>query len=192
MKGILLIISFFFTFNVWSQLPTFNIQNEESLYKYLKDNNVEFNKADIVTLKDINSFSYYNETDKLTVPEAYFFNRKGFRLKGNFDATSCGQTINNLEKLNKKSFDKTDSIDNWIKEFKFLQPQSSDLYNSGYDGFIIINWAIFLPKMNEASFNWYKSLKDEKKYKIKIILLNLDIQDNWELNQAHKDALHLE
>jgi len=192
MKNILLILSFLLTYNTYSQAIIFNKQNEESLYKFLSNSNVEFDKSDIVTLKDINSFSLYNNTDKLTVPEAYFFNREGFRLKGNFDATSCGQAISSLEKLNKKSFYKNDTIDDWIRDFKYLHPQSSDLHNSEYDGFVIINWAIFLPTMNKVSFTWYKSLKEEKKYKIKVFLLNLDIQDSWEMSQEQKDALHLE
>ncbi len=190
MKNLFFIL-LFLSYNLFAQQPTFTRQTSESLIKYLTDNNVQFDKADITTLRDINIFSYYNSTEKLTVPEAYFFNREGYRING-FSGTDCGNEITGLQKINKKSFDKNETINDWVSYFSFIQPnKEEDLLNSGYDFFVVINWAVFLPKMNEVSFNWYYALKKEKKYKIRIFLSNLDIQKDWELNQAQKDALNL-
>ena len=192
MKSILLSLSFILSsICSFGQLPSFTKQSKETIILFLNDNKVPVDIKDLVTLKDVNVFSYYNSTEKLTVPEAYFFNKDGYRVK-NFNGTSCGNEITGLKKINKKSFDKDDSIKDWVKNFTFFKQDGEDLLNSGYDFFIVINWATFLPTENEVSFNWYKTLKEQKEYKIKIFLSNLDIQKDWELTQAQKDALHLE
>jgi len=53
----------------------------------------------------------------------------------------------------------------------------------------LINWAIFLDSNNETSFNWYKSLKSNKDLKIKVILINLDVQESWNLTEGQKKFL---
>jgi len=185
--SISLILSSLYSFG---QFPNFVLQSQETMIAYLTENNVQFDKGDLVALKDISVFSNYNDSQKLTVPEAYFFNKDGYRVKG-FDGTSCGSEITGLKKINKKSFIKDDKINDWVKNFTFFQNIDEDLLNSGYDFFVIINWATYLPKENQTSFNWYNALKQEKGYKIKIYLCNLDIQKDWELSQEQRDFLRI-
>lgn len=174
----------------YSQETQFARENQKSLESYLVENNVSYKIDDIAVLKDINSFSYYNHYDKLVVPEVYYFNRDGYRIKSNVNLDACGQELSNIDKINKRSFDKKDNLRAWMEHFKFID-SNEDIFSSSYDAFIVINWAKFLPKMNEVSFNWYNSTKKLNNPKIRVILLNLDIQDSWELNQAQKDALRL-
>jgi hypothetical protein len=190
MKFICSIFIFIFCFPQSNAQVTFNRENLESLTSYLTDNNVEFEKKDLATLKDMDVFSMYNTYKLLVVPEAYFFNKEGYRVKG-FNGADCAQAIQNLEKINKKRIDKLDTISNWIKYFTFFDNTDEDVLNSGYDFFIIINWAKFSPKEDEISFNWYRSLKTESKYKIKIIFANLDIQEDWVLSDVQKKGLKL-
>jgi hypothetical protein len=58
-----------------------------------------------------------------------------------------------------------------------------------YDIYVLINWAIFLDSNNETSFNWYTSLKNNKELKIKVILINLDVQEIWNLTDGQKEFL---
>ncbi len=185
-----LFLLFFFSISN-AQEVTFTNENLKSLLTYLKEQNVAFEIKDLATLKNINNFSFYNTNELLVVPEAYFFNKEGFRVKG-FQGTGCGQLIKDLEKINKKRVDKSDTITKWTEHLSFFENNEEILLESGYDFFIIINWAKYLPKENEISFNWYNSLKVENTYKIKIILLNLDVQDNWILSEAVKKALGFE
>lgn len=165
------------------QSPSFQVQNRESLFKFLETNNISFDKKDVAVLKDMKTFTVYNANDMLTVPEAYFFNNQGQRVKG-FKGVACGQAIQNLEKINKKASDKKDTINKWFDNFTFLESPKDSF--TDYDFYVIINWATFLPEENKISFNWYQSLKENKQHKIKIVLLSLDIQDNWALNDAQK------
>lgn len=186
--SLIIILAFSFSH---AQEINFSKENLESLSGYLKEQNINFDVKDLATLRGINDFSFYNRNELLVVPEAYFFNREGFRVKG-YNGISCGQVIRDLEKINKKRVDKTDTIAKWAAHFSFFENNDEELLNSSYDFFVIINWAKYLPKENEVSFNWYNSLKTENPYKIKIIFLNLDVQENWISNEAQKKVLGLE
>ena len=59
----------------------FKIENEKSIVDYLDEKKLVYNLEDIAILKDIKVFSDYGKTERLVVPEAYFFNKEGFLLK---------------------------------------------------------------------------------------------------------------
>ena len=185
-----ILIILFFSFSNAQQI-NFSKENLASLSGYLKEQNVNFDIKDLATLKNINAFSFYNSNELLVVPEAYFFNREGFRVKG-YNGISCDQVIRDLEKINKKRVDKSDTITKWKEHISFFENNDEELINSGYDFFVIINWAKYLPKENKVSFNWYNSIKAENPYKIKIIFLNLDVQENWIINETQKKVLGLD
>ena len=51
---------------------------------------------------------------------------------------------------------------------------------------VIITWAKFIGKMNERLFVVSESVKDNKNAKIRLILLNSDMQKSWNLNESQK------
>ena len=66
---------------------------------------------------------------------------------------------------------------------------TTDISSDDYDIYVLINWAIFLDSNNETSFNWYTSLKNNKELKIKVLLINLDVQETWQLTDKQKEFL---
>lgn len=78
MKYIFTQIAILFFCHSNAQEINFSKENLASLSGYLKEQNVNFDIKDLATLKNINTFSFYNNNELLVVPEAYFFNREGF------------------------------------------------------------------------------------------------------------------
>mgnify|MGYP005845300111 CR=1 FL=1 len=173
----------------------FTRETPASLQSFL-DGRVEYDKADIATLNSINALVAYNDSERLSVPEAYFFNRHGYRVKNNFRGTNCGQVIKNTHQINTAPSDNKEHIDDWIKDYTF--PLGEDtLSNTGgdYDAYIIITWAKFVEQLssssNENAINWYRSVKELNSMRIKVIFLNLDIQESWTLTDEQEKALGL-
>lgn len=187
-------ISFFFITSIYCFAQKnisidFNIENEESLKAYLTENKVSFENDDLYYIKDFNSFAYLNNNDKLQVPEILFFNSNGYLVKNRFNDNECSQVINEIEKINSLKFNKKITINDWLKH---ISPLNQDITENG-SLFIIINWAKFVDKFNEQSFEWYKELKNQNSnLKVNCILLNLDIQENWNLTEQQKKALNIE
>lgn len=165
----------------------FKIESQNSIIEYLDNKRVEYSLDDIAILKDIKVFGDYGKTERLVVPEAYFFNRDGFLLKNNNKGISCGASIKNLSKILKSKYDSNQTITAWLSDYIILGDKET-LFKE-YDIYILINWAIFLDSNNEVSFNWYKSLKSNKDLKIKVILINLDVQESWNLTEGQKKFL---
>jgi hypothetical protein len=173
---------------------TFQKQTKTNIESYLKSKAVDHSLNDIATLNNVQTFAEYGSTDRLSVPEAYFFNSEGYRVKDNFKGTSCGQVINNAEKISAAPSENKEHISDWISKYSFLE-DPGNITTAGYDAFVIVTWATFADAIkgspNTTGFNWYKSLKQNKDVKIKVIFLNLDVQDNWQISDEQQKAIGL-
>lgn len=150
---------------------------------------MNFEENDLYTIKSFNSFAQLNNDDKLQVPEILFFNSDGNLVKNRFNNNECSQVINDIEKIDKLKFDKNLTINDWLKH---ILPINQDTTTTG-NIYIIINWAKFVDKFNEQSFEWYNELKNQNSnLKVNCILLNLDIQEKWNLTELQKKALNIE
>lgn len=166
---------------------TFKSINQDSILTYLAKHQVLYEMDDLAILKNIKVFANYSETERLAVPEAYFFNTDGFLLKNKNEGVRCGATIKDLSKIMKSKIDSNQPLSNWLDELTFLGTET--FLSETYDLYVFINWALFLDSYNETSFNWYRSLKEKKELKIKVILVNLDVQESWHLTEGQKQFL---
>lgn len=166
---------------------TFKSVNQDSLINYLNKNQISYDLDDLAILKDIKVFGNYSATQRLAVPDAYFFNTDGFLLKNKNKGISCGANIKDLSKIMKSKIDSNQPLSNWLDELTFLGTET--FLSETYDLYVFINWALFLDSNNETSFNWYRSLKEKKELKIKVILVNLDVQETWHLTEGQKQFL---
>jgi hypothetical protein len=162
--------------------PNYQPQTDQSLTHFLDSNKVIYDKADIATLKDTILFKKFGIKNNFTIPDAFFFNKEGYRVEDNFKGTTCGHIITNADKINTAPTDKTEHINDWVKDFDFLE--NKDISNQGYDVTIILTWGIYAhksaPSVNREAFEWYKSLKEDyPDMKIRAIFLNLDLQRSW-------------
>ncbi len=187
----LFIIIISFTGSTLQAQITFKKESNKSMLQFLDDKNVEYSKEDIATLHDLNIFIDYYSKEMLSIPEAYFFNKQGFRVSKKYKGNSCGKVIKNADKINKADFDSNESVGDWLKYYSF--PFTTENNDSEYDAYVIITWGVFaeINDSNETAFNWYQSLKNNKDLNIKVILLNLDIQDTWQISEDNAKVLGL-
>jgi len=162
--------------------PDFQPQTDQSLIQFLDSSNVVYNKTDIATLTDTITFKAFGTKNTFTIPDAFFFNKDGYRVEDNFKGTRCGHIITNANKINEAPTNKTEHINDWIKDFRFLQNTATT--DKDYDVTIILTWGLYAhksaPSVNREAFEWYKSLKENyPEMKIRTVFLNLDFQRSW-------------
>ncbi|WP_294276971.1 hypothetical protein [uncultured Chryseobacterium sp.] len=169
----------------------FALQDEASLTTYLSSKKIDFSDADLYILKDFKSFAYFNNNDKLQVPEILFFNSEGYLVKNRFNNNECTEVISDIETVNRYKSDKKITLQDWLQFINPLKnPQPAIDHNKIT---VVINWAIFTDQYNEQSFEWYKRIRSlSLSTKINCILLNLDVQQKWDLTEKQKAALHIE
>jgi len=170
-----------------------NKETDASMLAFLDRNNVDYKKEDLATLNSAYAYGLFSNNGYLQVPEAHFFNRDGYRVNNNFRGTNCGQVIKNAEKINTAPIsDKKENLNTFAENFDFMAvPNESQIQ---YDAYVVISWGIFADKdvheANETAFKWYKSLKEDyPDMKIKVILLNIDLQEKWHLTKEQEEIL---
>ena len=168
------------------------LENTTTLTRYLDENKVAYDVKDLATLDHINSWIYFNNNKMLSVPEAYFYNKDGFRITEDFKGDRCGAAISGIDKINSYKFDSNDSLNKWMADYLVFPFTQENVFDHAYDGYVVIFYGKVFSKYktNPTSFNWYNRLKENKN--IKTILLNIDLQDNWEITAEQKKALGLE
>jgi len=195
-KGYLLCFCFLaicLTATAQKKKSKFSIKTQDELLNYLNEYSVDYDKEDLMVLNDVKTFLNYLQEEKITIPSAYFFNKNGYRVSQEYTGDRCGQVISRPEEMNMVSFDENDSINEWLKDYTFFFEGESFDDNTEYDSYVIICWASFLhKKSNRTSFNWYKSIKENKDLKIKPILLSLDLLSDWEMTDLHRKAFGLQ
>jgi hypothetical protein len=123
----------------------------------------------------------------LGVPDAYFFNSKGELLETGSKGTDCSVAINRLDKIYKCKSDSHQLLQNFLDDIQIQDDKKFIADN--VDIYVIITWAKFLSSESETSFSWFSHLKGEQKYSIKVLLLNLDVQESWNLSEKQKKYL---
>ncbi|MEY4834533.1 MAG: hypothetical protein RI980_648 [Bacteroidota bacterium] len=190
-KKLILLTFIFSVFSCASQKKvsiSFEIENISSLKSYLTKNNVLIDTLDLYSLKNFSSFAKFNNLDLLQVPEILFFNSNGYLVKNRFNNNECSKVINDIKKIDNLSFDKKNTIDQLLSDL-------SSFYNNKVEEntiYVVINWAKFVDDFNKQSFEWYNELKNSSnEIKVKCIFLNLDVQENWNINEEQKKALNI-
>lgn len=168
-------------------------ETDSSMLAFLDKNNVEYKKEELATLNSAYAYGLFSNNGYLQVPEAHFFNRDGYRVNDNFKGAGCGQVIKNADKINTAPVsDKKEQLNAFAENFDFMAiPNETQVK---YDAYVVISWGIFADKdvheANETAFKWYKSLKkDFPDMKIKVILLNIDLQEKWHLTKEQEEVL---
>ncbi|NRR92752.1 hypothetical protein HSX10_14345 [Winogradskyella undariae] len=165
----------------------FQTENDSTLIQYLKENKIDFSINQIATLKGIRTFGEYSRSNKLVVPEAYFYNSNGELIKNRGKGTYCGAEIKKIAKISKMKSDPNQTLQGFLKDIVIID--KSEFIEERVDVYIVITWAKFLSEESQTSLNWFSSLIKQDKLKIKFLLLNLDIQESWRLTDDQKKYL---
>lgn len=168
-------------------------ENKTTLASYLDERKVNYDIKDLATLDHINSWIHFNDNKLLMVPHAIFFNKYGARITENFNEQKCSAAINGIEDINNYAADTNDNLNKWLADYITFPFTEETIFTEEYDGYVLLLYGKFAGKSsNAATFNWYRSIREDKSIKLRPILLNIDLQDNWEMSAEQKKALGLE
>ncbi|PJX23294.1 hypothetical protein CAP47_06190 [Psychroflexus sp. S27] len=171
---------------------SFTLETKESLEKYLSTNNLNYEKNHLYTLKDIRTFAEFNEQDKLSLPQVLFFKKNGKQVKNVFNHNECTNIISDFNQINDLKIDKSAFL------FEELLDKINPLYsNKVKDDMISV--VIFYGKyvsshksINNQSFEWYEEVSKVNKNDVNILLVSLDVMQNWNLTKETKESIGIE
>jgi hypothetical protein len=161
-----------------------DIENRESITK--KANKFGLDTTNIVS---VSSADFPFIMKRVSVPNASIYDAQGKYVEYRLTDTSCNkglfEFIPNLN-LN-TAYNKPDSLSlqqQWLKYRglngnRLAQPEPADFY-------VLIYWNVWTGKLNRDHVKIWEDLASaNKNCRVKVIKVNLDIQDHWE--QAEKE-----
>lgn len=156
-----------------------DIENQESITKKALKFGLDTTNIISVTSKD---FPYVLKST--SIPNAAIYDSKGKYIEYRQTDTSCNAGLFEfIPKLNVSgTYNKPDSsslAEEWTK-FRDLKGNEMNLPNNA-DFYLLIYWNVWTGKLNKDHVKiWEDLARENKKCKIKVIKVNLDIQEYWE------------
>ena len=156
-----------------------DIENRESITKKALKFGLDTTNIVSVTSKD---FPYVLKST--SIPNAAIYDSKGKYIEYRQTDTSCNAGLFDfIPKLNVSgTYNKPDSTslaEEWTK-FRNLKGNEMSLPNNA-DFYLLIYWNVWTGKLNKDHVKiWEDLARENKNCKIKVIKVNLDIQEYWE------------
>ena len=167
---------------------TYNFKNSDSLDAYIEKYELPFQEGDIYITKDFeNSFRPYSESKFLRSPRIYVFNAEGQFLESINNITS-EKKLANFKKIRKRPEKNEPSLDFWTSKIVHYKTGNDYEDPKNYDYTFVVNWDLIESEQTEQLIEiyseWYNVLLRQKAKgeNIQIILLNIDLQERWELS----------
>jgi hypothetical protein len=159
-----------------------DIENQESITKKALKFGLDTTNIVSVTSKD---FPYVLKST--SIPNAAIYDSNGKYIEYRQTDTSCNAGLFDfIPKLNVSgTYNKPDSsslAEEW-KKFRDLKGNVMNLPNNS-DFYLLIYWNVWTGKLNKDHVKiWEDLARENKNCKIKVIKVNLDIQEYWEPNE---------
>lgn len=140
------------------------------------------------------SSSYFHCLNNATFREdlvgSFFFTDKGLLINYK-DTSKCRWSvfgfIKGLRSDTTYQIDTTFRYQDLLHHIRLLGVSTDSAYSGkDFDYFIVITWAIFLGKLNERLFTADEAASENQKARIKVIFLNMDIQESWNIQDNQK------
>lgn len=159
------------------------IENSQSIKNFIVDNDLD--EGINVMPKDKKSYAQLLLMFNKKLPEAVLFDRNGNELLYKENEESCNAGLFKIipslmpeSTLKKGNRNLAKLINNYTVPISGTSP----LMNDDSDFYLIINWAKFVGKKNKDHvLEWEKLAQSNKKTKIKVIKLNMDFREGWNL-----------
>lgn len=163
------------------------IETEESLLK--KSQKFGFRTDNLAT---VNETDYLHILQKCGIPDAHIFDKQGRYIEYRATEESCNAGLfNYIPKLGIDTTHKYTDVTTLQAEIQRLR----DLKGNALpplpeaDYYVFIYWAAFTGKLNKDHVKaWEDLAASNKKTKIAVVKVNLDIQDYW--NPAFKNEIY--
>lgn len=159
------------------------IENTNTLKAFMKENNL--GEGINLMPKDKKSYANLIVVFNKKLPEAVLFDRNGNELQYKQNTESCNAGLFKvLPTLTRESTLKsgTHNLTELITKYTLLLSENTEKIQDDSDYYLLINWAKFVGKKNKDHvLEWEKLAKNNSKIKIKVIKLNMDFREGWNL-----------
>ncbi|MCC6251524.1 MAG: hypothetical protein IT238_03570 [Bacteroidia bacterium] len=163
-----------------------DIENDKSIIK--KALKYGLDTSNIVT---VNSKEFLYVITEQGIPNGAIYDRNGNYIEYRQTDTSCNaglfQFIPALNLVDKYNQPDSSNLKTELSKFRDLkgntlkQPEPADYY-------LLIYWTVWAGKLNRDHVKiWEKLARDNKNCKVKVIKVNLDIQEYW--NEQERDKI---
>ena len=162
-----------------------DIENDKTITK--KALKYDLDTSNIVT---VNSKEFLNVLNGQSIPDGALYDRNGKYIEYRQTDTSCNAglfqfipTLNLSDKYNQPDSSDLKTELNKFRDLKgniLSQPEPADFY-------LLIYWTVWTGKLNKDHVKiWEDLARDNKNCKIKVIKVNLDIQEYWDEQERDK------
>ncbi len=162
-----------------------DIENEKTIIKKALKYNLD--TSNIVT---VNSKDFLNVLNGQSIPDGAIYDRNGKYIEYRQSDTSCNaglfQFIPALNLTDKYNQPDNSDLETELNKFRDLngnilkQPVHTDFY-------LLIYWTVWTGKLNKDHVKaWEDLARKNKDCKIKVIKVNLDIQEYWDKQEREK------
>jgi len=164
-----------------------NLIDNDKMIEFLNKQKVEYKQNDLVYFKDLKSFLYFSKNGKLTVPDHFVYNKDQFLINEGLDKDECGALFQALDQTSLYKIDTNSTLDSFLSTINFV---NKDEGSQEKEFVIFITWALFAHKnSNKESFKNYTELKKKYGDRVQVYLLNIDINESWNLTSEQKNIL---
>lgn len=172
----------------------FKLETKESLEDYLSKNDVDYSANHLYSLKDIQTFAEFNDQEKLSLPEVLFFNENGLQVKNAFNNKECTTILSDFEVIDNLEVDQAAwEFDTLLKK---LHPLHSSKVKKGNNSVVIFygKYVSNEKSINKQSFEWYEEISKAANVKsnVNILLVSLDVMENWNLTEETKRSIGIQ
>lgn len=161
------------------------IENSASIKKKALKYNLD--TANIIT---VNSKDYPYVLKGQGIPDAAIYDKNGNYIEYRQTDTSCNaglfQFIPELSLTNQYNKPSKANLKQELVKFRGLKGETISAIDSA-DFFMLIYWTVFVGKLNKDHVKvWEDMARENKKCKIKVLKVNLDLQEYWDVNERQK------
>jgi hypothetical protein len=162
-----------------------DIENESSILKFAKKYNL-----DTTNIVAFNAADYPEFVSGKSIPDADIFDKGGNYIEYRQTDTSCNAGLFQFipELKSNTAFKRTNK-----KSLNTIYPKLRDLKGNplkeieAADFFVLIYWTVYTGKLNKDHVGIWEDLANKNpNAKIKVLKVNMDIQENWDKSQTDK------
>ena len=147
-------------------------------------------KLDTANIVTVNSKDFLNVLNGQSIPDGSIYDKDGKYIEYRQTDTSCNaglfQFIPNLNLTNQYNQPYSLSLDQELEKFRDLKGNLLKNLESA-DFYLLIYWTVWTGKLNKDHVKiWEDLAKNNINCKIKVIKVNLDIQEYWNEKEREK------
>lgn len=171
----------------------FKFEDKSTIENYLKEINIlDMAQEDIFIFKDFESLLEFSKKGHLHGPVVHVFDSEGNYLEA-IEPDKTMDKLSDFKNIKHKAKKNAFNLDEWDTELVNIQTLNGLKKVNDCNYYFLIAWAKFFdnPQDIKEVYAWHDVLTRQKNkgIKIQVILLNMDLQNSWNLPEEKKENI---